>query len=529
MSFTDFNDLHVAAGLDEVRRQLTKALQGRDIAAVPPPTPSDCEGRISLEEALERFILAMPDAKVWDSRDKALLRQTAARALMGKELFDAWLSNDERRSVSQELVAPAAAAKRGGGELSRALGRYVYLYPTDTVWDRQKRERVSISSLRYAIAKCYDDWLKHPERTEIDVENLVFDPTQKINPETHINTFRGLPFKRYRNDPACEGIRELLWHLCNKDDAVFDWLACWLAYPLVHVGAKMGTAILMHSTIQGSGKSLMFDQVMRPIYGEYGATLGQHQLESQYTDWRSQKLYGLFEEVLSRDQKYSHTGTLKHMITGQTHRVEKKFVAGWEEANHMNAVFLSNEVQPFPVEPADRRMMVIWPKQKLDPQLQAKVVAECEGKGPQAFYSWLVDYLLAFPDFGTHTLPLMTEAKERLVDFGRPGWDVFLRAWREGELPVPFTPCLTSDLYRVYRQWCKQNGEHCMTQTKFSVLLAAEVPKKSDQWYKTKSAEKKGTVFMVTEPPGNVPKSEWLGECINDFRRKMELETDYGP
>ena len=68
----------------------------------------------------------------------------------------------------------------------------------------------------------------------------------------------------------------------------------WLAYPLQHVGAKLRTAVLMHSEMQGSGKSLFFEGVMRPIYGRYAATLGQHQMESQYTDWQSNLLYGLF-------------------------------------------------------------------------------------------------------------------------------------------------------------------------------------------------------------------------------------------
>ncbi len=139
-----------------------------------------------------------------------------------------------------------------------------------------------------------------------------------------------------------------------------SWLALWLAYPLQHVGAKMATAVLMHSEVHGSGKSLLFDGVMRPIYGEYGATLGQQQMESQYTDWQSNLLYGLFEEIFSREKKYSQTGTMKQMITATSTRIEKKFVSGWEEDNHMNCIFLSNELQPFPVEPSDRRFLVVW-------------------------------------------------------------------------------------------------------------------------------------------------------------------------
>src|SRR5690606_5082886 len=92
-----------------------------------PPAPLELEGRVTLEEALERFVLAMPDGKIWDAHDKKLLKKTAARDYLGKKLFDEWLAHDERRSVHQDLVKPlaASAATQGGGGLGRALGRYV--------------------------------------------------------------------------------------------------------------------------------------------------------------------------------------------------------------------------------------------------------------------------------------------------------------------------------------------------------------------------------------------------------------------
>src|SRR5690625_2799769 len=108
------------------------------------------------------------------------------------------------------------------------------------------------------------------------------------------------------------------------------------------------------------------------------------------------------------------------MITGKTQRIEKKFISGWEESNHMNAVFLSNEVQPFPIEPSDRRMLVLWPRRKLPAELQHDVTTEINNGGIPAFYGWLLSIDLA--GFDPHTKPPMTPEKERIIDFGRPGW-----------------------------------------------------------------------------------------------------------
>jgi putative DNA primase/helicase len=244
--------------------------------------------------------------------------------------------------------------------LADAIGRYVYLYPSSTAWDSHTSQQVALSDLRNAIADCYDQWLKHPKRRNMPKENLVFDPTQQVVTGEYINTFRGLPLVPVRNDDACRNMRHMLWCLCNKNDEIFTWICQWLAFPLQHVGAKMQTAVLMHSRVHGSGKSFFFDGVMRAVYGEYCRTFGQAELESQYNDWISQALFGVFEEVLSRSQRYSHTGTLKQMITGEKVRINQKYMQGWEESNHLNCVFLSNEVEPLPVEPSDRRLLVIW-------------------------------------------------------------------------------------------------------------------------------------------------------------------------
>lgn len=529
MSSSDFNDLHTSAGLDVVRAQLLAALDTDPLAAEPPAPPVDDE-RITLAQALERFALAMPDAKIWDAHQHRLLKQSAYKLLVGAGVFADWSAHDARKTVQQQDVAPlqAAAQKEGAGGLSQALERFVYLYPSDTVWDRKKMAVVGIRDLRHAIAADFDAWLKHPQRRQVDIEQLVFDPTQKANASTHINMFRGLPLKPARNDNKCKNIRRMLNLLCNEDPPVFDYLANWLAYPLQHVGAKMDSAVMMHSSRQGSGKSFLFDGIVRKIYGEYGATLGQHQLESQYTDWRSKMLFGLFEEVLSRDQKYSHTGTIKHMITGATHRIEKKYLSGWEEANHMNAVFLSNEIQPFPLDDSDRRMFVVWPERTLPLAVQKAVQAEVESGGIEAFYAWLLARDLG--EFNPRTPPPMTEAKERLIDFGRAGWDTFYREWQRGALDVPFCTCLFSDLFDVYCAWATRTREKSLTRTRFVGFVSsqADVKKRGDFRYLSGAGEKKGVVCVIGEPPEGQTQKAWGGKCIDEFKKMMPNNVNAG-
>ena len=522
---TDFNDLAAEAGDDLIRDQLAAVTFPSNDS----PAPTETLAAITLTDALQRFSLALPDAKVWDAIECKLLKQRAVQAWWGKEIFSQWLNHGTRATVRQDdvLASAAAAQAKGSGDLAAALNRYIYLYPSSEVWDVKNRCMIPVNALKVAIADVYDQWVKHPRRRQINRGELVFDPGGPWEQDGRINMFRGMPLKPVNDLDRCRNIRALIWHLCNEDNEIFDWLTRWLALPLQQVGAKLASAVIMHSDVQGAGKSLFFDEVMRKIYGEYGATLGQHQMESQYTEWRSQVLYALFEEIFSREQKYSHIGQIKHMVSGQTHRLEQKYVSSWEEANHMNAVFLSNEFLPMPIEPADRRMLVVWPEKKLPESLRLGVLDDIANGGIKAFYGWLLQ--LDMGDFHTHREPPITGAKRRLIDFGRPGWDLFHRDWAAGDLDVPYQTCLVNDLYKAYKQWCHAAGEKSVvSREKFSAFISSKERRVRDAhfWMDGVGQEKqKGTFIKIGELPDGKQQADWLGECVVAFRKNLKEEN----
>lgn len=514
-------------------------LPSDDYAQALSPDPSVNSAAPTIENLLQRYALIEPDGKVWDSHAKKIIKTGAFKNIVRPKMYKDWVEHEKRRTVLLDdvQVQVAAAQKKGRGGLGEALNRYVYLNPSDTVWDRVTRTVVAVSHLKIAIADCFAMWVSHPEREEIPVRNFVFDPTQQVDPGTHINQFRGIALLPEKNDKRCERIVTMMMMLCNNDLQVFRWLRRWLAYPLINIGAKMETAVLCHSEVHGSGKSYFFDVVMRSIYGEYSRTVGQAQLEGQYNDWMSKVLYCVYEEVLSRREKHAHTGTIKQTITGKTVRIEKKFMSGWEESNHMNSVFLSNEILPLPVEPSDRRFLVVWPETKLYESLQRGVDEDLKNGGAAAFYQFLLDTPMQvdgeeYP-FDEHTKPPMTEAKERLIEHGRPVWEVFYNDWARGGLthngiPVPYCSIRTGDLFSMYEAWCSKNKEHCMGQHKFSSFISAKLKKRPDLHYSFMSSRGKATFFIVGKCPEGKSQEEWLGACVNEFERIFAVSTASG-
>ncbi|TWI65185.1 hypothetical protein IP91_02592 [Pseudoduganella lurida] len=562
--WTDFNDLQVEESIEAARDQVLAAIAAAtappadDLIAMdspappveecatpalldwadtpPPPSEEDAApagtGLVPLAWALSHCALIQGSTHVWDSVNQLRMPNSAFVKLVGKESAKAWDVSPQRRSISPRVL-PATVrgvADAGGGagddSLLAMLERYTLLYGTKTVWDHDRRKIVAYDAMALSRgSNLAERWLEHPHRREIDLENLVFDPTQRVDLKTHINMFEGFPLKPKKDIEKAGLALTLLQSLCAAEsnaDELMHWVLCWLAYPLQHPGAKMQTAMLFFGEKQGTGKSLFFEAIVKPIYGEYGATGGQNQLDSTYTVWRSQKLFVLFEEILSRQDKYSAIGLIKHMITGRTQPISQKFKDDRDEANHMNTVMLSNEFQAVPLEPHDRRFLVVDVRKDLDPELLANIKAQLDDGLVEAFYAFLLEYPLG--DFTPHTYPLMTGAKERVISFGRPDWEAFYLAWAGGELDAPYCSCLSEDLYLVYDRYCSRYRLRGLSLTKFAELMGTRL-QKDRQWVGLGAMKKKLLTVLHVPPQDNDPASETLSQACERFRTGADIKA----
>lgn len=383
------------------------------------------------------------------------------------------------------LTGGAAAPKEGKGRARRKtsinLGNYTRLmesfaliYGTKTAWDEETHRIVPIDALRLAMTSdSVKAWLGSPNRRMVKPEELMFEPGQELPPGC-IQLFGGLetePQPCMTDD--VRPMLDLLHHLCSQSAEtepeireVMHWVLSWQALALQRVGTKMQTAIIMHGP-QGTGKNLYWD-VWRDLYGRYGITVGQTELEDKFNGWLSQKLAIIGDEVVSRQEMYHNKNRLKLIVTQ-----EQKFpireiqqATRWE-SNHANVVFLSNESQPLALEERDRRYMVIYTPLAADPQLYERVKAFLDDGGAAKWMYWLQQYPVGA--FTRHTKPMLTRAK---VDLIQSAWlppQRFAHEWMSGFLPLPVRVCSAEQLYRAFTRWCTVHGERFPpSQAKFS-------------------------------------------------------------
>ncbi len=413
-----------------------------------------------------------------------------------------------------EVTRKSRKKKVDLGTLQTLLRDFALQYCTQYVWDTETGQQYTITGLRIHFGnEVVRQWLEHERRRTVLPEEVVFDPTEKCGPNC-VNLYRGLSTVPVEGSHGA--IIKLLDHLVDGDAVVREWILDWIAYPLQNPGAKMPTSVIMHGD-EGSGKNL-FWEIVRDIYGEYGSVVGQDQLEDKFNDWISRKLFIIGDEVLSRQEMRHLKGKLKAMISGKEIKINTKMMPLRSETNHVNMVFLSNELQPNALDATDRRYCVVWTPQKLN-QFFYKSVVHCRDIGGTEgfFYALMQRDLSSFDPFAP---PPATKAKADLIDLGRPGPEMWWLAWKNGELPTPYRSCSSDQAYRSYRRWCGSEGDRFIQKKNVfarMVLRLAASDGLTVAQIKLRSSGVTRRMWITTPPPEADDRGSWAEDQIDAF------------
>lgn len=444
-----------------------------------------------------------------------------------------WRLNSAAPS-NHNLAGQGGAALRPIEAVDELLDRYALVYGSaGGVFDNREHCMVANSDVRDACLTKYlhRAWMEHPMRAIVRKTEVGFDPGGK-DPKITCNLWGGWPTQPRAG--RCEKLLELLRHMCStekKSDELFRWILCWLAYPLQHPGAKMKSCVVIHGP-QGAGKNLFFEEGIAPIYAEYARVIDQDAIEDKFNDWASRKLFLIADEVLSRSEVYHVKNKLKRFVTGDTIRINPKNMSAWEERNHVNMVFLSNEAMPVVLEEDDRRHAVLWTPGALPLEFYAEVVAELRDGGVAALHDHLLNIDLG--DFGEHTRPPLTDAKAVLIGLSQDSTSRFFYEISDGDIPgIKAMPCLTRNLYELYRGWCQRNGYKAAPINKLlNILERKHCVHMVRKRYYDEFAVMVGphAIAMLGgritgECPAGREEAVWLGECVRAFAKSLEDEN----
>lgn len=365
-------------------------------------------------------------------------------------------------------------------------------------------------------------WKESPQRRIVRPENVGFDPAGK-DPDILCNLWGGWPTEPKQGE--CDKLLGLLKHMCNGESnpaELWAWVIKWLAYPIQNPGAKMRTTIVIHGP-QGTGKNLFFECIM-DIYGQYGRIIDQSAIEDKFNDWASKKLFLIADEVIARSDLYHVKNKLKAFITGEWIRVNPKNMAAYEERNHVNLVFLSNERMPVVIEEDDRRHCIIWTPDKKGPDYYKSVYQEIRNGGIAALHHYLLNIDLG--DFDEHAKPPMTVAKAELVNLSKDTSSRFIADLQSGEIEgFVSSPTLSIDLFELYKRWCHLQNVKPMPFNRFvDNVKKKHAYKEERKRYLMGTFPTKNPKTFLYPPdcdgaPAGVTETAWLGERVDEFKQ----------
>lgn len=412
------------------------------------------------------------------------------------------------------------------------LDRFALVYGQGgTVFDHQEHMLLPLSDMRDACLRreIHRAWCEHPDKQIVRVQEVGFDPSE-TDPTIKCNLWAGWPTTPKAG--KCDYLLELLHYMCAGEgeggEDLYWWVLRWLAYPLQHPGAKMKTTLVIHGP-QGTGKNKFFEAVMA-IYGRYGRVIDQSAIEDKFNDWASGKLFLIADEVVARSDLYHVKNKLKAFITGEWIRINPKNRAAYDERNHVNMVFLSNEAMPVVLEEDDRRHAVIWTPEKLSQDFYAGLIHETKNGGVAALHDYLLHIDLG--DFSDGTLPPMTEAKKELIHLGLDSPSRFVLAFERGDVdgfpaaraPALLTPCLAQDFFELYCEWCKKQGLKSLNAPRFGNAVRRKHKGQTERKRIGESNNPSTVLYLPggQELPTGKRESDWLSERCAVFKTALK-------
>jgi hypothetical protein len=156
-------------------------------------------------------------------------------------------------------------------------------------------------------------------------------------------------------------ITELLLNIFGENEYVERFLN-WITF-LLKERKKADSAWLITSEEEGIGKDLMFNRILKPLFGDKQSQLvNGKRIAKNFNNQDMNCFLRGYNEVFSSDDRNGNTSRkewLKDAITSRKQTIELKGKDTFEADNFMNFILFSNNASPILLDKKDRRFNVI--------------------------------------------------------------------------------------------------------------------------------------------------------------------------
>ena len=219
----------------------------------------------------------------------------------------------------------------------------------------------------------------------------------------------------------------------------------WLAY-VYQYRDRAQTLWLFHG-VEGTGKGLFMEYVLRPIFDRYVVMKTQVDLEERYNDWMQEALIYVIDEFrLSNSKETKIYNKLKNMATESHVTLRRMHRTGIPVRNFASGIFFSNDIDALSITNHDRRSNIA-PRQNMAlykryPELEDELIPALVTEVPM--FAGVLNAMQV--DVHKARTPLVNTAKADLQEITQNAQESFAVALAKGDFDY-FIESLDVDPY----------------------------------------------------------------------------------
>ena len=269
--------------------------------------------------------------------------------------------------------------------------------------------------------------------------DLIYDPhgTQTVDFKSKtVNTFQLSEYMKAEHkvvERCPPTIYKIVNHALGGDPDIMMHYINWLSY-IVQKRDMTTTSWVLHGT-QGTGKGILNDNILRPLFGKNIRVVTMRELASPYNDFLQNSLICVCEEMQSSTMQDEEgvMAVVRQWITAKIVPIRRMFALPSDVRIYTNWQFPSNKTDVMKIPKDDRRTNVAkYQPVKLYADLEkAQIDIDRIPKELQAFY----DYLYHFPvDEVTARTVMQTQDRDQMMDVSENAIDTVTRCLIEGNM-----------------------------------------------------------------------------------------------
>jgi hypothetical protein len=201
-------------------------------------------------------------------------------------------------------------------------------------------------------------WMASKDR--YDVEVVEYDPERVLekNGVRIENTWHGFAIRPAKG--SWKRIRHHLLHVvCGGNRKCYSYLIKWLAHAVQFPGTPPEVVVVIRSTEEGAGKSVLGEYILKPWFGKHALVINSADaVLGQFNDAVVNKSIIVLEESgFPGDHRWA--AALRYFITARHHSINPKGLRRYEIPNLLHLLILGNSLWTIPAGARARRFFML--------------------------------------------------------------------------------------------------------------------------------------------------------------------------